>query len=65
MCLAALGGDRTSYVYFSDDAFLSDKVFDKSVKEDRGMIVPNSLSNDMPAGLFDRIAEKGLKIRLS
>lgn len=65
VCLAALGGDRTSYVYFSDDAFLSDKVFDKSVKEERGMIVPNSLSNDMPAGLFDRIAEKGFKIRLS
>ena len=65
MCLAALGGDRTSYVYFSDDAFLSDKVFDKSVKEERGMIAPNSLSNDMPAGLFDRIAEKGFKIRLS
>lgn len=63
VCLTALAADRTSYVYFSDDAFLSDKVFERSLRVDRGVVAANFLSNETPAGLMERIAEKGLTIR--
>lgn len=65
VCLAALSQDRTVCVYFADDAFLSDKVFEKSVRSDRGTVCPNTLTNDMPLGLFEKIAEKGMTIRLT
>lgn len=44
--------------YFADDAFASDKVFERSVRADRGVIGANTLSNDMPLGLFEKITEK-------
>ena len=65
VCLAALAQDRTVCAYFSNDAFASDKVFEKSVRADRGIISPNTLSNDMPLGLFEKIAEKNMSIRLT
>ncbi len=65
VCLAALSQDRTVCAYFSDDAFSSDKVFEKSVRADRGVISPNTLSNDMPLGLFEKIAEKNMTVRLT
>mgnify|MGYP002521550398 CR=1 FL=1 len=64
VCLAALAQDRTVCAYFADDAFKSDKVFERSVRADRGVIGANTLSNDMPLGLFEKIAEKNLTIRL-
>lgn len=65
VCLAALAQDRTVCAYFSNDAFSSDKVFEKSVRADRGVISPNTLSNDMPPGLFEKIAEKKMTVRLT
>ncbi len=65
VCLAALAQDRTVCDYFSNDAFASDRVFEKSVRADRGIISPNTLSNDMPLGLFEKIAEKNMSIRLT
>ena len=58
VCLAALAQDRTVCAYFADDAFSSDKVFERSVRADRGVIGANTLSNDMPPGLFEKTAEK-------
>lgn len=65
VCLAALSQDRTVCAYFSNDAFSSDKVFEKSVRVDRGVISANTLSNDMPLGLFEKIAEKNMTVRLT
>ncbi len=65
VCLAALAQDRTICACFSNDAFASDRVFEKSVRADRGLISPNTLSNDMPLGLFEKIAEKKMSIRLT
>ncbi len=65
ICLLALSRDRTVWNCFADDAFKSDKVFAKVVLTDRGTIAPNSLSNDSPSGVFERIAEKGMTVNLS
>lgn len=65
VCLAALAQDRTVCAYFADDAFASDKVFERSVRADRGVIGANTLSNDMPLGLFEKITENNMTIRLT
>lgn len=63
VCLAALAGDRTVGAYFSDDAFKDDEVFEKVTRADRGIIEVNSLSNDVPLGLLEKMAEKGMTAR--